>query len=367
MGEVVVHPWILRLSLWVMLATFVVLALVIALARATRAQRRRVMDRRVHPLRPDVLTLVAGEDDDGSAASRLRAVRGATADLVDPLLVGYLSKIRGAAARGVVEVLTAHGRVRRALRGVGSWSGTRRAQSVWVLGVMRITDAVAQVVPRLQDRDRGVAVTAARSLGMLGEAEPAQALLDAVGPGRRGRGELPVWVVVESLVAMGPETADVVGRALASDDASTRAVAAMTIGQAQHLSQKSRLRDLVDRGEGEDPTVLAAAATALGALGDSADADRIAHLTDGDHPRSVRLAALRALGELGGAGAVAALGDRLGDDDPRVGELAAEVLVGLREAGPDVLRDRALAGGPVAAAAAYGLAMHALRQRGEAA
>lgn len=62
MDEIVVQPWLLRLSLWVMLATAVALTATIVLARLTRARRQRAMTRRFGPLRQDVLALVSGEE-----------------------------------------------------------------------------------------------------------------------------------------------------------------------------------------------------------------------------------------------------------------------------------------------------------------
>lgn len=324
MDEIVVQPWLLRLSLWVMLATAVALTAAIVLARLTRARRQRAMTRRVGPLRQDVLALVSGEDD-GDSEQRLSALRGPSVELVAPVLIGYLSKIRGTPAQRIVDVLVAHGIVRRARAGLAPWPGTRRARSAWVLGVMRIRDAVAEVLPRLQDRDRGVAVTAARSLGMLGDAEAADELLRSVAPARRGRGDLPVWVVVEALVGLDAGAADAVGRALDADDPSTRTAAAMTAGRAQHLSLRPLLRERLEHER--QPVVLAA------------------------------LAAARALGELGDDRARTALGALLADTDPRVGELAADVLVGLGPAGVAEVERRALE--PESAAAAdLGLAMH---------
>lgn len=358
MDEIVVQPWLLRLSLWVMLATAVALTATIVLARLTRARRQRAMTRRFGPLRQDVLALVSGEDD-GDSEQRLSALRGPSVELVAPVLIGYLSKIRGTPAQRIVDVLVAHGIVRRARAGLASWSGTRRARSAWVLGVMRIRDAVAEVLPRLQDRDRGVAVTAARSLGMLGDAEAADELLRSVAPARRGRGDLPVWVVVEALVGLDAGAAGAVGRALDADDPSTRTAAAMTAGRAQHLSLRPLLRERLEHER--EPVVLAALAEALGALGDPADVGPLAGLVADDHPRSVRLAAARALGELGDDRARTALGGLLADTDPRVGELAADVLVGLGPAGVAEVERRALE--PESAAAAdLGLAMHSLRR-----
>uniref|UniRef100_UPI0013B04F0D HEAT repeat domain-containing protein n=1 Tax=Janibacter anophelis TaxID=319054 RepID=UPI0013B04F0D len=285
----------------------------------------------------------------------MSALRGPSVELVAPVLIGYLSKIRGTPAQRIVDVLVAHGIVRRARAGLAPWPGTRRARSAWVLGVMRIRDAVAEVLPRLQDRDRGVAVTAARSLGMLGDAEAADELLRSVAPARRGRGDLPVWVVVEALVGLDAGAADAVGRALDADDPSTRTAAAMTAGRAQHLSLRPLLRERLEHER--QPVVLAALAEALGALGDPADVGPLAGLVADDHPRSVRLAAARALGELGDDRARTALGALLADTDPRVGELAADVLVGLGPAGVAEVERRALE--PESAAAAdLGLAMH---------
>lgn len=357
--EIVVQPWILRLTLWILLGTLVVLVATIVMARLARREQARAVDRRVGPLREDVLAVVSG-DDEGGSASRLAALRGRSADLVEPVLVGYLSKVRGAPADRITEVLAAHGMHRKALAGVDSVSGIRRARSAWALGTMRVDGASAAVAPLLDDRDRGVSVTAARALGLLGDAGSAHALLESVRPGRRGRGELPVWVVVESLVALGPSAAPTIGAGLESEDASTRTAAALAIGRAQHLSQAQALRDLL--GRESDPVVLTAVAGALGAVGGAGDVATLLPLTEPGRARSVRLAAVLALGELGGPDAVAALADLLADPDPRLGELVAEVLVDHGGVGLTALEAHADDEGASGAAAAYGLAVHHLRR-----
>lgn len=363
MDELVVAPWVLRLSLWVMLATAVVLLATILTARLARHRRTRALDRDLAPLRSDVLAIASGDEGE-EADRRLRGLRGRAVHLVAPLLISYLSKVRGAPAQRIVDVLTEHGLVARARDGVGSWSGTRRARSAWMLGVMRIRDAAGEIVPLLQDRDRGVAVTAARSLGMMREEHSAEALLTAVAPGRRGRGALPVWVVVEALGGLGPESAEVVGEGLASEDASTRAAAAMVIGRAQHLSQRHRLRALVEQEE--DPTVLAAVARALGELGVRDDVPSLTRLVGIKHPRAVRLAAVTALREIGDRSSTDVLTGLLSDEDPRIGELAADVLTELGSDGVETLRSLAGTGSVAATAAEYGLLLHALRRPGEA-
>lgn len=119
MGEIVVQPWVLRLSLWIMLGTVVALVATIVVARLARRERARAVTRRVGPLREDVLAVVSG-DDDGRSRARLAGLHGRSADLVEPVLVGYLSKVRGAPAERITEVLAAHGMHQRALAGIDS-------------------------------------------------------------------------------------------------------------------------------------------------------------------------------------------------------------------------------------------------------
>lgn len=87
----------------------------------------------------------------------------------------------------------------------------------------------------------------------------------------------------------------------------------------------------------------------------------LADMTAPTLPRSVRLAAARALGDIGDRGAAVALTVLLADEDLRVGELAADALIGLGDGGVDVLREAAVTESPAAAASAHGLAMHSLR------
>ncbi|WP_338751013.1 HEAT repeat domain-containing protein [Janibacter alittae] len=342
-----------------MLATFVVLTVTITTARVARHRRTRSRDRDLVPVRGDVLAVVSG-DDDGQASERLGGLRGQSAEIVDTLLIGYLSKVRGAPATDVVEILTAHGVVRRAEAGLTSWSGTRRAQSAWMLGVMRIPDSAQQIVPLLRDRDRGVSVTAARALGLLADEMAATPLLLALRPGHRGRGELPVWIVTEALVALGPAAADAIGDALDSDDASTRTAAATAIGSAQYLSQKARVRALAERES--DPVALAAVARCLGDLGDTGDVATLAALTHTARPLAVRVAAVLALGEIGGPGAVGVLAALLDDPEERLADLAADALTRMGPRAVAELRASAETESPGAAAARYGLALRALRR-----
>lgn len=70
--DIVVQPWILRLTLWILLGTLVVLVATIVMARLARRGQARAVDRRLGPLREDVLAVVSGDDEGGSASGSPR-------------------------------------------------------------------------------------------------------------------------------------------------------------------------------------------------------------------------------------------------------------------------------------------------------
>lgn len=360
MTQVHLQPWALQLALWFMLGVAVVLLLVIVSARVLRRRRARHQSDELAALRHDILEVASGDDEDGASRRRLDALSSRLFRAVMPTLVGLLSKVRGAPARAIVTILIAHGAVTLALVDLTSRSGTRRAQAAWMLGLMRRGQAVRRIVPLLGDRDRGVAVTAARALGMVGDPMAARPLVEALQPEVRGRGGLPSWVVVEALARLGPGAAEEIGDALHREDPTTRAAAALALGLGQHVSQLGRVRELV-RHE-QSPDVLAAAAQAIGHLGSRQDVDALTRLSGADQPRAVRAAALRSLGEIGGPSACEALAELLADEDPRIGDLAAEQLCHQGAAGRDVLHGVRGVDGRAAASARYGLVVDALRR-----
>lgn len=358
MTEVHLPPWVLQLVLWLMLAIGVALLLVIGVARVTRRRRTGQQSRELAALRDDVLEVASGDDADGAARRRLDRLPSHLFRAVMPTLIGLLSKVRGAPARAMVSILVAHGAVTLAQVDLTARSGSRRAQAAWMLGLMRHTRSVPRVLPLLQDRDRGAAVTAARALGMLRDPRATGPLLDALQPEAQGRGGLPSWVVVEALVGLGPGAAEEIGAALRRDDATTRAAAVLALGLGQHVSQLGAVRDLVEHEQ--SPIVLAAAAETVGQLGSRGDVDALVRLSGAEHPRAVRAAALRSLGEIGGVPAREVLAELLADEDPRIGDLAAEQLCRLGGPGREVLHG--VRGNDAAMASArYGLLIDALR------
>ncbi|MDO5503976.1 MAG: HEAT repeat domain-containing protein [Actinomycetia bacterium] len=355
MPDIIIAPWLLQLSLLVIGISCVVLIAVIASARAIRRRRDRTLARELEPLRRDVLEVASGEDEGGSH-ERLAGLPPRLFRLVAPVLIGMLSKVRGAPSVAIVAVLAAHGAVRLAHTGLGSRSRFRRARSAWTLGLMRDESSVDELIPLLQDRDRSVAITAARALGMLGDPSAATPLLDSLEPGRRGHGGVPVWIVVDALAEIGPGVSSAVGTALRSPSPTVRAAAAQTAARAQLISLGPQIRTLL--ADEDDVAVLAAAATALGGHGGPADIPALNRLATADRPRSVRLAAVEALGEIGGPDSVGALLPLLTDDDAPVAEHAGQWLTRL---GPQARAEvEAVASREGGTAARYALVTSAL-------
>ena len=88
-----------------------------------------VLPKLLGELRPAMLEVASGEDDDASALRRLTAVPRRRVPVVDRAVSAMLSKVRGEPARALARVLEAHGRAQWALAGLSSHSAVRRAHA----------------------------------------------------------------------------------------------------------------------------------------------------------------------------------------------------------------------------------------------
>jgi hypothetical protein len=112
----------------------VLLVVVVRARRHTRLERDAML---LSPLRPPLITVASGEDDDGSAADELRRATGAARDVLDRNVVAMLSKIRGVPADQLVQVLEEHGAVQLAAAEMTSRSTVKRARAAQLLGLAR--------------------------------------------------------------------------------------------------------------------------------------------------------------------------------------------------------------------------------------
>jgi HEAT repeat protein len=337
-----------------------VVATIITKVRRHRAERQTEL--RHHLVRPLVVAVAAGEDDDGTAEAALTALPPPARADAEAVILGMLSKIRGEPATSLVRILGDFGSIRRALDDLDSRSVVRRSRATWLLGMTRDPAVAPAIRPRLGDHEAEVRLLAVEALGRIGDADSATAVLDTLTDGR-GQPGVPAASVAEALMAMGPGIAEPLRRALDDPRESVREVAATVAGHGLFGQLTPRLLDRVD--DDLSRTVRASAARAVGAIGGHAAVEVLARATAAGNPPAVRHAAAAALGELGQREGVATLCALLDDDDRRLAEIAALSLLDLGQPGRNVLVSAAAGDdGPGNAAAAFILDVHRLQTAG---
>ncbi|MGN6752210.1 MAG: HEAT repeat domain-containing protein [Intrasporangium sp.] len=308
-------------------AALLLAVIVVRLARITGERRE---ERLLAPLRPTLIQVAAGEDDEGLAVRDLAGTTGPTAMALDRRIIRLLTKVRGAPAEQLVEVLRTHGAVHRAGRELTHRAPVRRAQAAQVLGLTGCADAREALEAALQDRFVEVRDAAAYALGLIGDPRSAGPILAAVGGVTDRRGAplgLPAGAAAEALHGMGIAISPELRTALDDPHPRTRTVAAFLIGGGSFTSGLPRLRELLQSDP--DVTVRSMAASAIGRLGRPEDVPALAAHTAETEPASLRRACVAALAELGQRTALPVLAGLVSDPDPRVGEQAATALIGL--------------------------------------
>ena len=309
---------------WVVTAVAcLVMAVLVVAVKGGRQLGRLGRERRLAPLRRDVLVVATGEDTpDGAALARLAAVTGrARPDLRD-LVVALLGKVRGEPAEQLVELLREQGALREAVRHTRSPLPSRRVRGLYLIGCCRDHEGLDAAVAALEDPSRRVRSQAVRTVGRVGDPSAAPALLRALR-----RDGIHLGDAVEALVGMGYGISGALLQALEEGDPRARTVAAHLCGIGGVRAAAPLLVTLLESHD--DPTVAAAAAVALGKIGRPQDAGALSAATLHFFPFPVRHAAIAALGELGVEGAVPVLTRHLDDPSSQVAEAAAEALIAL--------------------------------------
>ena len=310
----------------------VLLVLVVVAVRARRQSRDQRDQMLLSPLRPPLIAVASGEDDDGAAAEQLTWATGMSRSVLDRNIVELLTKIRGVPAEQLVRVLEVHGAVEAAVADLTHRSSVRRARAAQLLGLARAGHTVPLLVGALGDHSAEVRNSAAYALGLIGDPVAAGPVLAAIGAPNRG---LPAATAAETLQSMGVGVSEVLREGLRADDARTRMVAAHLSGERAFTRGLPELRHLLDHDP--DVTVRETCAAAIGRLGRREDVAVLARHTDADEPLALRRACVQALGELREDAAVPTLAVLLGDADPRLAELAATALLALGPGGHDAL------------------------------
>ncbi len=299
------------------------MAVTVVTVKVERTLGERAANRRLAPLRPLVIRVATGEDtEDCEALRRLANVSVRTRRDVDDLVIAMLGKVRGEPADQLVELLRTHGVLHEATRQTRNILPSRRVRGLYLIGCCRDVDSLDVAVGALEDRSRRVRRQAVRTVGQIGDPRAAGPLLHSLR--REG---VHLGDAAEALVEMGYGISDALLEALATGHPRARTVAAHLCGIG---GVRAAAPVLVTQLEShDDPTVAAAAATALGKVGRVQDVGALAAAALHFFPFQVRHAAIEALGELGVDAAVPVLTRHLTDPSSQIAEAAADSLIAL--------------------------------------
>ncbi|GAB3493907.1 HEAT repeat domain-containing protein [Flexivirga lutea] len=321
----IISSGLLHVVAVVVLCLCLLLAAVVVFSKLLIARRQAATRARLAPLRPDLLEVAAGEDADGAARARLIAHQDHRGEL-DRALVSVLSKVRGAPAEALVEVLRGRDAVGRTVRATRSMSSVHRARAFRTLGLLRDADLVPDLLRGLHDRSPEVRLVAARAIGAVGPPageRAARAVLRAVRTQHAQPG-VAAGTATEALVRLGVVSQPAVREGITDDDSGVRLVAATVAGRGLFSACAAQLAGLARSDP--DQLVRIAATQALGELGRPADGPVLTALTGAVEPVAVRRAAATALGRLGTEDAAVTLAGLLGDADRGLAGVAATAL-----------------------------------------
>jgi HEAT repeat protein len=297
-------------------ATAFVLVLVLRRVSLAREERQRVaIEER---LRDTALALVDGDEVALPELNRTEAA------VFAGLLNRYSRQLAGEPREHIATYFEDGGHVAhevKALRGRRSW---KRAAAAAVLGDMASPTAVPALLDALDDPERDVRASAARSLALLRATEAVEPLVEALAAGRLQRA-VGGW----ALMQMGEAAVPQLRALLDSEDADVRAVAAELLGLTGSAADS---KVLIERLRDPRAEVRAKSAHALGRLG-AADAATALRDVLGDRIFFVRAAAARALGQIGDRPSSAALVHIAQTDRFEAAQAAARALAELEPMG----------------------------------
>ncbi|HEX5533368.1 MAG TPA: HEAT repeat domain-containing protein [Actinomycetales bacterium] len=340
-----------------LLALGVVLFMLAGVVVAGRAHRQRRERRRAAlatPLRPLLLQLAAGEQDESvQALDQLLALDDRSWAALEPDVTDLLLKVRGETKASIVALLQRRGTLARALRETTSTSAVRRARGAEVLGAAGRRTALPELLPLLRDTDPEVRQVTARAMGRIRAPAAARPLLEALAGDRT----IPPRIVATAVTGIGSAAYPALEASLRAEAELERAVAAEICGLTAAVPTVPALIRIVL----DDPAleVRIRAARALGRIGAPIALRPLLLAVDDANPLPLRVVAAKALGELGSDEAVPGLARLAADPAHR---LAANAAAALTRCGPKgLLALRAMVNQPDGAHAREALALSALR------
>jgi HEAT repeat protein len=300
-------------------ATIVLAGLIVVLLAAvaiehSRRNRRIARDaRRRSELTPLVHALLDGDVDTDAALA-------ATAEF-DDLVLDLLPQLRGADRTTLQQALVSRGVVDRATADLRARAAWRRGRAVTLLGNAASAGHTGAIAHLLDDRDADVRCAAARALGKTGDPVAAP-LLVALAAGDR----VPAGILGMALLDLGTPVLPVLRAALDDPSPTVRALAADLLGLHGDPDAGTPLVRLVAT-EDQPAALRAAAAQALGRIGDRSATPTLCSVLGSPRRPALRSAAALALGRIGDPHGLDALVVGLGTADRQVRAACAEALV----------------------------------------
>ena len=244
-------------------------------------------------------------------------------------LVALVPSVKGEAAERVAEVFDEAGLVDAARRDLGSRDSLTRIRAAEALGALRVADAKPWLVAGLHDHDALMRLACSRALAELGAVDTLPEIMAALAAVDAEPGD-----VEEVLLAFGSGGVPYLAELLAGGSASERRLAAAALGHIRAIRVLPELRRVLDDPDDES---VAAAARALGQLGDTRATAPLIELLRSDRQWFVRVAAAAALGNLEDPAATTALIEQLDADEWDLRNAAARGLVALGVEGLDAV------------------------------
>jgi HEAT repeat protein len=323
----------------VLTALVILLVLTTSGARAWRRRQDRLRAEAEAAARPLILEALdqepgadGPEEGEEEQAPRLDA---RTSRVLDTMAAAMAGKLRGADRSALVRLLQRRGTVDVARRRTGSQSAGRRLRAVELLGALGITEAVPELVGRLDDADAEVRRAAVRALGRTGSADAVPALLALLDAPHRTES---AHYITLALLRIGPRAGLQLTTALRTHGPRGREAAAKVLGWLGETGAVEALeRSLSD----EVPEVRAAAVEALGRIGLPGSAPAMRVLLGPDEPEWIRVRAAVALGRLGDPASIDLLAGLLGESHV-LARSSAAALAQLGPRGLAALRESAV-------------------------
>ena len=320
----------LVLAVGLLIVTFV-LSLLILAYRIYLDRAERYRDKRRKEWQPLLFRVLGGEIE--SAALITRVTRK-DFDIFSAMLVDILESVTGEDLARVRVLLAEMGWTEYYRGQLASKDRWERIYAAYMLGLVREADTAPQLTNLLKDEDDQVALSAAQALSLIGRRDLLRDLLVATAD----RGEWSEELICQVLLDLGPAAATDFQQTLSDPHLTPRErfILVRLLGSLRHLPAASDFIQFLNTTE--DPEFRGRLITSLGQMSSIESVVTLeAYLADHDHAET-RAAAAAALGQIGDPRAGDRLARSLCDPDWNVRYNAAWSLMALGDAGVSAIR-----------------------------